>query len=99
VVREEFPQLLDAITVDAWPSQLINDQKCTSPSPIGEDYRGSECTGTVIARVNNAVVSTGASSGEGFYGFVPLVTPNRDKATIALDLTLKQVPGSPIASR
>jgi hypothetical protein len=99
VVREDFPQLLDAITTDAWPSQLINDEKCTSPSTIGEDYHGAECTGAVIASVQNAVAPTGASSGEGFYGFVPVVTPNRDKATIALDLTLRQAPASDLASQ
>jgi hypothetical protein len=99
VVREDFPQLVDAITTDVWPCQVINDEKCTGPSTIGEDYHGAECRGTVIASVTNAVVPTGASSGEGFYGFVPVVTPNRDKATIALDLMLRQVPASDLASK
>lgn len=99
VVREDFPQLLDAITIDAWPSQVINDAKCTGPSTIGEDYHGADCTGTVVAGLHNAVVATGASGGEGYYGFVPVVTPDRDKATIAFDLTLREVSPSSVASR
>ena len=69
------------------------------PSTIGEDYHGPECTGTVIASVSNAVVATGAPSGEGFYGFEPVVTPDHNVATIALDLKLKEMPASPVASR
>jgi hypothetical protein len=98
VVRENFPPSLDAVTTGDWPSQTINDEKCTSPSTIGEDYDGAECTGTVIARVANPVLSTGAPGGEGFYGFVPSISPDRDKATIALQLTLTQVSTSDIAS-
>ena len=98
VVREHFPQLVDAITTD-WPSQVINNEKCTSPSTISEDYHGAECTGTVIASLDNPMVATGASGGEGFYGFVPVVTPDRDKATIALDLTLRKVSAPFVASR
>ena len=91
VTREDFPQLLDAITMDDWPSQLVNDEKCTNPSTGGEDYHGPVCTGTVIASVSNAVIPTGAPSGEGFYGFVPVVRPDRNKAAIALDLRLKKI--------
>jgi hypothetical protein len=88
VSREHFPQLLDALTLDDWPPQLVNDEKCAAPSTIGEDYHGVKCTGTVIASVRNAVVPTGAPSGEGFYGFQPVVTPNPERAMIALDLEL-----------
>lgn len=97
--REDFPQLLDAITLNNWPSQLINDEKCQDPSTIGEDYHGPECTGTVIASVSNAVVSTGAPSGEGSYGFEPVVSPDHNVATIALDLRLKEISASPVVSR
>jgi hypothetical protein len=90
VSREDFPQFLDAIALDDWPSQLINDHKCINPSTIGEDYHGPECTGTLIAGLNNAVVPTGAPGGEGFYSFETVVVPDRSKATIALDLTLKE---------
>ena len=99
VIREDFPDLLDAIALDDWPSQLINDEKCESPSTIGEDYHGSECTGTVIASVSNTEVPTGGSGGEGFYGFEPVITPDRNKATIALDLNLTPMSTSSVASR
>jgi hypothetical protein len=99
VVREDFPDLLDAIALDDWPSQLINDEKCEDPSTIGEDYHGPECTGTVIAIVNNVEVPTGGSGGEGYYGFEPIVTPDRNMATIALDLKLTPISASSAAFR
>src|SRR5579864_8668151 len=43
VSREDFPDLLDAIALDDWPSQLINDEKCENPSTVGEDYSGVKC--------------------------------------------------------
>jgi hypothetical protein len=99
VIREDFPNLLDAIALDDWPSQLIDDEKCENPSTIGEDYHGPECTGTIIASVSNTEVPTGGSGGEGFYGFEPVITPDRNKATIALDLNLTPMSASSVASR
>ena len=99
VSREDFPVLLDAIALDDWPSQLINDEKCENPSTIGEDYHGPECTGTVIASVGNAEVPTGGSGGEGYSGFEPTVSPDRNKATIALDLKLTPMSASSVAFR
>jgi len=99
VSREEFPQFLDALTSADWPTQLINDEKCKTPSTIGEDYHGADCTGTVIANVSNAVIPTGAPSGEGFYGFEPVIRPDRNKATISLDLKLEEILASPTVSR
>jgi hypothetical protein len=99
VSREDFPQFLDALTSVDWPTQLINDEKCKIPSTIGEDYHGADCTGTVIANVSNEVVSTGAPSGEGFYGFEPVISPERNKATISLDLKLEEMSASPSISR
>jgi hypothetical protein len=96
VIRED---LLDAIALDDWPSQLINDEKCENPSTIGEDYHGPECTGTIIASVSNTEVPTGGSGGEGYYGFEPVTTPDRNKATIALDLNLTPMSASSVASR
>jgi polyisoprenoid-binding protein YceI len=43
VSREDFPSLLDAIALDNWPGQLINDEKCENPSTVGEDYSGVKC--------------------------------------------------------
>ena len=99
VSRGDFPQFLDALTLADWPTQLINDEKCKTPSTIGEDYHGADCTGAVIANVSNAVVSTGAPSGEGYYGFEPVISPDRNKATISLDLKLEEILASPTVSR
>ena len=66
---------------------------------VGEDYHVADCTGTVIANVSNAVVPTGAPSGEGFYGFEPVTSPDRNKATISLDLKLEEISASPSVSR
>jgi hypothetical protein len=99
VIREDFPDLLDAIALDDWPSQLINDERCESPSTIGEDYHGPDCTGTVIASVSNVEVPRGNPGAEDFSGFEPIVSPDRNKATIALDLKLTPTPASSVASR
>jgi hypothetical protein len=99
VSREDFPGLLDAIALDDWPSPLINDEKCENPSTIGEDYHGPECTGTVIASVSNAEVPRGNPGAEDFSGFEPIVSPDRNKATIALDLKLEEISASPTVSR
>lgn len=98
VVREDFPHFLDAVSTPEWPTELINDEKCENPSIIGEDYHGADCTGTVIASINDAMVPTGAPSGEGFYGFEPIVKPDQNSATIALNPQLKEMP-SVVSSR
>jgi len=97
--REDFPDLLDAIALDDWPSQLTNDQKCENPSTIGEDYHGPLCTGTVIASVSNAMVPSGNPGAEDFSGFEPTVSPDRNTATIALDLKLTPKSASSVAFR
>ena len=99
VVREDFPDLLDAIALDDWRSQLINDERCENPSTIGEGYHGPECTGTVIASVSNVEVPRGNPGAEDFSGFEPIVSPDRNKATIALDLNLTPMSASSVASR
>jgi hypothetical protein len=99
VSREDSPDLLDAIALDDWPSQLINDEKCENPSTIGEDYHGPECTGTVIASVSNAMVPSGNPGAEDFSGFEPTVSPDRNKAMIALDLNLTPMSASSVVFR
>ena len=99
VNREDFPQFLDAVAQGNWPNQLINDEKCDNPSTIGEDYHGPECTGTVIASVSNAMVPSGNPGAEDFSGFEPIVNPDRNKATIALDLKLTPMSASSVAVR
>jgi hypothetical protein len=93
VIREDFPQLLDAVTLDAWPTFLVNDEKCEVPPTVGEDYSGVKCSGTEIAAVSNSEVPTGV--GEGYYGFQPAVTPDHNYATITLNLKLTQTSATP----
>jgi hypothetical protein len=90
VSREAFPQLLDVLTQDDWPTQLVNDEKCEVPSTVGEDYSGAKCTGTVIATVTNRMVMVGSAGAEDYSGFQPAVTPDPDRGSIALDLKLKE---------
>jgi len=90
VSRENFPQLTQSIALDHWPTQLVNDEKCIASSTIGEDYHGAICTGTVIASVRNVMVPSGGGF-EDFAGFRPAVNPNRNQATIAVNLELRRV--------
>jgi hypothetical protein len=97
-IREDFPLLLDAVTLDDWPSVLVNDKKCEVPSTVSEDYSGAKCTGTEVAAVSNTQVQTGV--GEAYHGFQPTVTPDRNHATITLNLTLTQISATPsVASK
>lgn len=98
VNREDFPQLQSALTLDDWPTRLVNDEVCTAPSTIGEDFHGFNCTGSVVASVRNSEVPTGVSSGEGFYGFVPAVTPNLNWSSIVLNLRLERISPAPSAA-
>ncbi len=98
VIREDFPQLLDALTLDDWPTVLVNDEKCEAPPTVGEDFSGLKCSGTEIAAVSNTGVPTGV--GEGYSGFQPAVTPDHNHATMTLNLRLKQVAATPsVASK
>jgi hypothetical protein len=46
--REDFPQLLRAVTTTYWPP-VVQDRNCqASANPGGEDYQGSQCTGTLL---------------------------------------------------
>lgn len=47
VVREDFPQLVRSVLNTYWPP-VIQDENCTQPSFIGEDYNGPKCTGTFL---------------------------------------------------
>jgi len=98
VIREDFPLLVDAVTLDDWRTVLVNDKKCEVPPTVGEDYSGVKCSGTEIAGVSNTEVPTGVS--EGYYGFQPVVTPDYDHATITVNLRLTQISATPsVASK
>ena len=44
---ENFPELFAAVHQAAW-KPLVQDKACEIPQ-AGEDYRGAECSGTLIA--------------------------------------------------
>jgi len=47
--REGFPQLLAAVAPGNWPRLVVQDENCTGPLTVGEDYFGATCTGTPVA--------------------------------------------------
>lgn len=47
VVREDFPQLVRSVLNTYWPP-VVQDEHCTQPSFVGEDYSGPKCTGTFL---------------------------------------------------
>jgi len=95
--REDFPQLLAELESGNRPSVVVEDENCAVPSTTGEDYSGPICTGTPVAIANNNVATNGGS--EDYRGFEPAVIPNRNQATIALNLKLTQLaPTSSAAS-
>jgi polyisoprenoid-binding protein YceI len=44
--REDFPQLVKTVVSTYWPP-VVQDENCQVPS-AGEDYHGSQCTGTFL---------------------------------------------------
>jgi len=47
VFREDFPQLLQAVTATYWPP-VVQDESCQQTANAGEDYHGIPCTGTML---------------------------------------------------
>jgi polyisoprenoid-binding protein YceI len=45
--REDFPQLLRAVVGTYWPP-VVQDKHCQAAAGVGEDYHGSQCTGTFL---------------------------------------------------
>jgi len=98
ISRERFPQLLAALAQGNWPSMVVEDESCTMPSTVGEDYSGATCTGTPVETATNSVAPATGGGGEGYYGSEPAVIPDGSQATIALNLKLTQVASAPSAS-
>lgn len=97
ISRERFPQLLNTLAAGNWPNAVVEDESCTMPSTIGEDYSGPICTGTQVAAASNSV-TTYEGGGEGYYGPEPAVIPDGNQATIAFDLKLTQLASAPSAA-
>jgi hypothetical protein len=91
VGREAFPQLLSALEPGNWPSVVVEDENCTTPSTVGEDYSGPICTGTQIATAVNTAVAGYIGGGEGYYGSEPALVPDGSRATIAMNLKLTKL--------
>ena len=84
VDREEFPELLTAISETNWPP-VVRKKDCHMPSTVGEDYSGAVCTGTLIATIGDDNCDLPTSVGEDYSG--PQCTPKTgNEATIVLDL-------------
>ncbi len=47
MAREDFPQLVRTVVSTYWPP-VVQDEKCQTPANVGEDYHGSECSGTFL---------------------------------------------------
>jgi len=47
MVREDFPQLVRAAVNTYWPP-VVQDKNCPAPANAGEDYHGSQCSGTFL---------------------------------------------------
>ena len=47
VTREQFPEMMKAVTTTYWPP-VVQDEKCQAPANVTEDYRGAQCTGTFM---------------------------------------------------
>jgi polyisoprenoid-binding protein YceI len=45
--RETYPQLVKAVVSTYWPP-VVQDKNCATQAGGSEDYRGSQCTGTVL---------------------------------------------------
>jgi hypothetical protein len=104
VGREAFPQLLSALEPGNWPAVVVEDENCTTPSTVGEDYSGPICTATpvvlnvrtglvelFVATATNTAVPGYIAGGEGYYGSEPALVPDGSRATIALNLKLTKL--------
>ena len=84
VTDEGFPELLGAIKETNWPSVVLN-KDCHTPSTVGEDYSGAQCTGILIAATSDDNCHVPASVGEDYSG-IPCTPATGNQTTIVLDL-------------
>ena len=83
---EDFPELLNSIRETNWPP-VVQDVRCDVPSTIGEDYKGSLCTGTTIAAIRNDNCQMPSSIGEDYSG-PQCIPPAGNQTTVVVDLKL-----------
>ena len=81
VTGHSFPELLQAVSNANWP-EYRNNEQCTMPANVGEDFSGPTCTADVVATAARTDVRCEIPSnvGEDFSGEVctgtPLVAPS-----------------------
>jgi hypothetical protein len=63
--QEDFPQLMEAVLDTNWPP-VIQDEKCSTPVTVGEDYAGASCTGKLVQASSFPVIYTAV--GEDYSG-------------------------------
>jgi polyisoprenoid-binding protein YceI len=87
IKTEDFPGLFEAVTNLNWPV-VVEDKDCRMPATIGEEYHGTECTGTPV--VTSSRPSAPVTVGEDYPG-PDLDTPRvRDNVSIAVNLELRR---------
>jgi polyisoprenoid-binding protein YceI len=87
---EAFPELLSSVEGASWPT-VVNDEKCTTSSSIGEDYSGPSCTGNVIDAFPSP--EQPLQAGEDYSG-PQLIAPQGEQVTIHLGLDLTSADGN-----
>jgi polyisoprenoid-binding protein YceI len=85
IVREDFPELLEALSDMSWPP-VVQDQKCAWPAKTGEDYAGASCTGNVVELPYSPVIHTGI--GEDYSGPRAASVQHGNHLTILLHMRL-----------
>lgn len=85
VKGEDFPELATSVAGTVWPL-LINNEKCTAPSSIGDDYSGAICTGTIENSISPALEPMQAPGDD--YAGVRQVPPSGNQVTIQFHLAL-----------
>ena len=88
IAYEDFPELFTAVSKTNWPPVVANEN-CQMPSTIGEDYRGPQCTGTVIAATDENNCQMPPNVGEDYAGRCVLRPPVTE-TTIVVQLNLTE---------
>jgi len=102
-LAEDFPELMNAVSTANWPT-FVADERCATPSTVGEDYSGAKCTGETVERTARADVHCEVPStvGEDFAGQVCTETsPVRlvaNEVHMQLDLHLTRTESAALVS-